>query len=249
MERSSLIKLPLAAGIALALLAGCASKLETYRKEGVALYKQDHFDQSQAVLEKALREDQFDAVSNAYAGLIHYRAGQLQQAEYHFRVALDADPSSEEAKAGLTVTLIKQGKPDQALDALERAAELAKQVKDPRWLKTEVKRPYTKQVEEHLYLGKTNDCIRIARAYASSDVGDYDNAFVWYQKALDKSPNDPTILMSMADLAERAKNPAKTREYLRLTYLADPATPGLTAALNRNGVAISDILGTGNGAK
>ena len=250
MEWSRFVKVPLAAGIALALLSACASKLETYRKQGLALYKQEQLDQSLDAFNKALQEDQADPVSNAYVGLIDYRSGHLEQAEFHFRLALDLDPSSEEAKAGLTVTLIKLGKADKALDALERAAELAKQVQDPRWMKTNVKRPYTAQVEENLYTGKVNDCLRIARAYSSPDVGDYDNAFVWYEKALKEvGQEDPTILMSMADLAERAKNPAKTRELLARTYRADPATPGILPALNRNNIALSEIIGTGNGSK
>src|SRR3954467_12356810 len=83
-------------------------------------------------LNNPLSYDQFDATANAYAGLIHYRAKEYVQAEYHFRVALQADPSSEEAKAGLVATLVAKGEPDKALDALERAAELSQKVDDPR---------------------------------------------------------------------------------------------------------------------
>ena len=155
-------------------LAGCESDLERNRKLGVSLYKQEKLDDSQVALQKALKDDQFDAVSNAYQGMIDYRADHLEEAEYHFRVALNADPSSEEAKAGLTATLIKKGQPDQALDALERAAKMAEKVDDPRWLKTDIKKPYTKQVEERLFLGKVDDRVRIARTYEK--LGDYDNA-------------------------------------------------------------------------
>jgi tetratricopeptide (TPR) repeat protein len=250
MEWYRFLKPTLTACTAVALLSGCATKLETYRKQGLALYERDQLEESREIFNKALAEDQAAPVSNAYVGLIDYRAGRLEQAEFHFRLALDLDPSSEEAKSGLAVTLIKMGKPDQALDALERAAELARQVPDPSWRRTEVKRPYTYQIEENLFKGKTRDCLRIARAYSSPDIGDYDNAFVWYEKALKEAgQEDPTILMSMADLAERAKNPAKTREYLGRTYRADPATPGLLAALARNNIPISQILGTGNGSK
>src|SRR6187455_1536854 len=126
-----------------ALLAvGCATPLEKYRKQGVALYKEQKYDESMAVLEKALHEDQFDAVSNAYEGKIHFEKGELEQAEYHFRVAINSDPSNEMAKEGLTETLIKKGKPDEALDSLERAAKMAEGVDDPRWEKS-MKKPYT----------------------------------------------------------------------------------------------------------
>ena len=226
----------------LGLFTGCTTNLEKFRKEGVRLYNAQQYDQSLATLKQALHEDQFDAVSNAYAGLIEFRADHLQQAEYHFRLALDADPSSEEARSGLTATLVKQGKPDEALDALERSAKLAEQVDDPRWLKSNYKVPYTKQVEENLFLGKINDRIRIAKAYES--LGDYDNAFTYYKKALDFAPDNARLLMSIGTLAERAKNPERAREYLRLAYLKDPATPGLTEAMTRNGLAISDVIGS-----
>ena len=225
----------------LAALAGCATKLETYRKEGVSLYKAEKFDASMTSLENAMKIDQFDPVSNAYAGLIHYRAAEYQQAEYHFRVALNADPSNEEAKEGLTMTLIKQGHPDQALDALERASAMAEKVKDPRWLKANFKVPYTHQVEERLFTGKVADRVRIAYAYEK--LGDYDNAIVYYNKALDISPEDPKILMTIAEMYEKAGNKDKTKEYFKRVYAKDPATPGITDALTRNNIAISDIIG------
>ena len=182
-------------GVALAallgLLTGCQTNLEKFRKEGVRLYNAQQYDESLATLNKALHEDQFDAVSNAYAGLIDLRSERLQQAEYHFQVALDADPSSEEAKEGLTTTLIKQGKPDLALDALERSAKVAEGVEDPRGAKSNIKVPYTKQIDERLFLGKVKDRIRIAQTYET--LGDYDNAFTYYKEALKLEPDDAGI--------------------------------------------------------
>jgi tetratricopeptide (TPR) repeat protein len=227
--------------IVLGGLAGCESDLEKYRNQGVSLYDQGQYDQSLATLNKALSYDQFDAKSNTYSGLIQYRDGNYEQAAYHFQLALQADPSSEQAKDGLTETLIKQGKPDQALDALERSAEMAQHVDDPRWLKSDIKKKYTKQVEERLFLGKIDDRLRIARTYEK--LGDYDNAAVYYKKALALSPENGTILTALATLAEKAGNPAEAREYLRRAYLADPSTKGLTEAMTRNGLAISDVVG------
>ncbi len=100
------------AALSVALLAGCESNVQKYREQGVKLYEHNDYDSSLATLNKALSYDQFDAVSNCYAGLIHCRAGNYEQAAYHFKVALQSDPSSEQAKDGLTAALIKLDKPD-----------------------------------------------------------------------------------------------------------------------------------------
>ncbi|HVT79645.1 MAG TPA: tetratricopeptide repeat protein [Phycisphaerae bacterium] len=226
--------------VMLSFLTGCETTLQKFRREGVDSYKAQNYDQSLAYLNKALHEDQFDAVSNTYAGLNYYHNEQYVQAAYHFNVALNADPSSEEAKAGLTATLIKQGKPDEALDALERAAKLAEKVQDPREQKSTPKRPYKYQTEERMFLGKGGDCVRIARTYEK--LGDYDNALVYYKKALEREPGNANVLMSIADLAERAGNKPLAQEYLKRAYSADPSLPGLTQAMTRNGVAISDVI-------
>jgi tetratricopeptide (TPR) repeat protein len=221
------------------LLAACATPLEKYRKEGVRLYNAKQYDESMKTLELALKEDRFDAVSNAYEGMIYYQRGEYERAEYNFRVALNADPSSEVAKEGLTETLIKKGKPDDALDALERAAKMAEKVDDPRIERT-FKRPYTKQVEERLFLGKVDDRVRIARSYQK--LGDYDNALVYYKKALELSEEDVKVLMAVADMSEKAGNKAQAKEYLARAYRKAPGTPGLTEAMTRNGLAISDVM-------
>src|SRR4051794_31177153 len=75
--------------LSLVMLTGCETRLEKYRNEGVKLYNQKQYDESMVNLDKALHEDQFDATSNAYAGLIHYLEGEYQQAEYHSRLALN----------------------------------------------------------------------------------------------------------------------------------------------------------------
>jgi tetratricopeptide (TPR) repeat protein len=227
-------------GLTLVVLTACAQPLERYRKQGIALYNQDQYDQSLQVLNKALSYDQFDPQANTYAGLVHYRAGNYEQAVYHFKVALQADPSSEKAKNGLTAALIKLDKPDMALDYLERASAMAAKVKDPRREKSDVRRFYLHQTEENLFLGKGGDRMRIAKAYEL--LGDYDNALVYYKRALEIAPNDGKILLGIAQLFEKTGNKGQAREYLARAYRADPQTPGLTEAMTRNNLAISDVL-------
>jgi tetratricopeptide (TPR) repeat protein len=234
----------LAAVALLGALTGCETKLEQFRKEGVKLYNANQYDQSLAKLHDALKEDQFDGVSNSYAGLVEYRADHLVQAEYHLRLALQADPSSEEAKSGLTAALIKQGKPDEALDALERAAKLAEGIDDPRSQKANIKVPYTKEIEERLFLGKYNDRLRIAKVYEA--LGDYDNALAYYKKALEFR-DDAATLMAIGTLADRAKNVELAKEYYGQAYRKDPGLPGLVPAMTRLGLAISQVIGDGTG--
>jgi tetratricopeptide (TPR) repeat protein len=230
-----------AMALVLPLLTACESNVQKYREQGVNLYQHNDYDQSLATLNKALSYDQFDAVSNTYAGLIQYRAGNYEQASYHFKVALQSDPSSSQAKDGLTAALVKLDKPDLALDYLERASAMADKVKDPRIEKSESKLRFMKQTEEALYLGRAGDRLRIGRAYEA--LGDFDNALVYYKKALALDPNNPGILMTIAALYEKANNKDGTREYLSKAYRADPATPGITDALTRNGIPISEVIG------
>jgi Tfp pilus assembly protein PilF len=231
----------IAAVALLGSLTGCETSVEHYRNEGVRLYQAQKFDDSRAALEQALQKDQSDPVSNAYAGLIELRSDQLAQAEYHFKVTLDRDPSSEEAKSGLASTLIKEGKAGQALDVLERAADMAAAVPDPRNEKSNIKVPYTKQVEERLVLGRVKDRLRIAKVYES--VGDYDNALVHYKKAL-VLRDDTGTMMAIVAMAERAKNQPLAREYLTKAWNQDPRTPGIVEAMTRNGLAISSAMET-----
>jgi tetratricopeptide (TPR) repeat protein len=227
-------------GLALVGLTACAQPLEKYRKEGIKLYEQDQYDQSLQVLNKALSYDQFDAQANTYAGLVHYRAGHYEQALYHFKVALQADPSSEKAKNGLAAAMVKLGRPDEALDYLERLAAVGAQAKDPRREKSDVRRFYLHQTEENLFLGKGADRQRIGKTYEL--LGDYDNALVYYKRGLEVAPNDGRLLMAIAGLYEKTGNTGMAREYLARAYRADPRTPGLTEAMTRNHLAISDVV-------
>ena len=244
--RVAKMSLLLAGFVSLSLLTGCESGVEKNRKAGIALYEKGEYEKSLNTLNKALSYDQFDAQSNAYAGLIQYREGNYEQASYHCRVALQSDPSSEEAKDGLTAALIKLDKPDVALDYLERASAMADKVKDPRMAESASKIPLQLQTEERLYKGKGGDRVRIARAYEK--VGDYDNALMYYKKALALDPTNAGVLMATGGLLEKAGNKAGAREYYIRAYQVDPATPGLTDAMTRNGIAISDVIGTGKAA-
>ena len=50
--------------------------------------------------------------------------------------------------------------------------------------------------------------------------------------------------MALGNLYEKAGNKPLARECLIRAYNIDPGTPGLTDAMTRNGVLISDVIGT-----
>src|SRR4051812_40405132 len=208
------------------LLPACTSNNETLRKQGISEYQHGQFDQSLTTLNRSLSYDQFDPQANAYVGLLQYRQGHYEQASYYFKTALQSDPSSQEALEGLISSYVQLGKPDQALDFLERHNEVADQVQDPRWEKSNVKRRYQKQTEESLFTGKVNARLRIARTYEK--LGDYDNALLYYKEALKLDPNSASANMYIATLYDKTGNKTAARDYLVRAYNIDPALPGLT---------------------
>jgi len=225
---------------ATAFLGACKSELQTRREAGMALYQQEKYDAAMGELKQALTIDEFDAKSNTYAGLIHYRAGNYQQASFHFKLALQADPSDEEALAGITASYIRLDKPDLALDFLERHAAVADQVKDPRMERSIGNRRFMKESEERLFLGKGGARVRIAKTYER--LGDYDNAKLYYDKALAIEPDNAAILMSLGKMYEKVANQKEAANAYIRAYRIDPATPGVSEALTRVGVAISDLV-------
>ena len=232
--------------LTLALLAGlsaCTAPVEKYRNEGLKLYKAGQYDAALSAFKQSLAADASDPTSNAYSAAIQYRAGNLTQAAYHAKVALQFDPSNEEARNVLVVALIKQDKADQALDDLERLSELANKTADPRMYKGDGKRRYKYETEEHLFLGRADSRFQVGRGYET--IGDLDNAILWYQRALKESPDSAPILFAFARVYEKAGNKPEAIRYAREAYRQNPAIPGLTDMLTRLRIAISDISGTG----
>jgi len=230
------ILLSLAAVAFLGGLTGCESPAAKLRTEGLGLYDKGSYEPALQKFDAALQYDQFDARSNYYAGAIQSKLGKYEQAEYHLKLAWQADPGRPEVKEALAETLVREGKEDAALDFLERDAALTAQVVDPRPLKAG-KMLYTKQVEERMYLGKAGDRLRVAQIYEK--IGDMENAKVNYRKALDMAPNDPVFLLAAGRFYAKTGDRATAGAALRKAYSIDPTTPGLVDAMTHAGVAIS----------
>jgi tetratricopeptide (TPR) repeat protein len=257
--RKSIFAWTVALAGAFVALTGCTTDNEKYRNEGVKLYNEARaaedgkdaatanakYSEAMAAFEKSLGDEKFlsdsstDPVSNAYKAAIHFRAGQYELAAYHARVSLQFDPSNDEAKTVMVASYIKQDKPDQALDALERLSGLADRTKDPRAEKSIGNRPFAKEAELRLYFSPVKNRYEIGRVYES--LGDLDNAALWYGRALERMPDNTTVQLAMVKLYERAGNKPKLTEALRTAYAADPANPELLRIMTRNGLVISDV--------
>jgi tetratricopeptide (TPR) repeat protein len=77
-----------------------------------------------AEFEQELQLDPRNANSAYELAEIHRKAGQLDEAQRYFEMAVASYPDFEEAHVGLAATLMAQQKPDLALPHLEKAVEL-----------------------------------------------------------------------------------------------------------------------------
>ena len=229
----------LAAGVlgAVVLLAGgCQSPAIRLTKEGVVQYKAGEYPNAYETFSKALTYDQFNAESNYYAGMSAFQMGRYDTAGYHLRLAWQKDPSLGDVKDALTEILIREGKPDEALNFLDRDAELTAKTKDPRLAKTINKRPYKLQTEEGMYLRKADDRCRVGQVYEK--LGDLDNAAVNYERALSMASNDPDILTTVGQFYARVNQREKAAKLFAKAYNIDPKTPGLAEAIQKANMVV-----------
>jgi tetratricopeptide (TPR) repeat protein len=247
------LQLTLAALLAFATLGGCKSANEQYREQGEALLSQARaaeaandentasarYTEALAAFDKSLADDSQDPKSNAYKAAIHYRAGEYEVACYYAHVAMQFDPSSDLARTVMIRARVKQGKPDLAIDALERHSGMADKIDDPRPAVSNIKKPDRKAVELKLFYSPVSNRYEIGKFYES--LGDYDNAAIWYRNALSLRPTDITVLIAVVRLDEKSNNPAKLRSSIQAAYAVDPANAELLAVMKRNGITISQI--------
>ncbi len=233
---TSKLMLAVVAMVFVSTLTGCANPAAKLRGEGLALYSGNAYEPALEKFNAALKYDEFEPRANYYAGAIHEKLGHYEQAEYHLKLAWQADPGFGNVKDALTETLLLEGKEDGALDFLERDAALTAKVADPRPEKNG-KRPYTKQVEERMFLNKGGDRLRVAKTYEK--IGDMENAKINYAKALKMAPNNADYFLAAANFYVKIGDHAAADAAFHRAYRIDPATPGLVDAMTKAGVAIS----------
>lgn len=223
-------------GVVVLLAGGCQSPALRLSKEGLAQYKSSDYPTAYETFSKALTYDQFNAENNYYAGMSAFQMGRYDTAGYHLRLAWQKDPSLGDVKEALTEILIREGKPDEALNFLDRDAELTAKTKDPRLAKTVNKRPYKLQTEEGMYLRQADDRCRVAKVYEK--LGDLDNAAVNYERALTMAPHDPEILMTAGQFYARVNQRTKAAKLFEKAYNIDPQTPGLAEAIQKSNMTV-----------
>lgn len=223
-------------GVAVLASAGCQSPQLKLRDQGIVQYKSGDYTTSYDTFSKALGYNQFNAENNYYAGMSAYQLGRYETASYHLKLAWQANPSLGDVKEALTEVLIRLGRPDDALDYLDRDAEFTAKTKDPRWLKTISKRPYVWQTEEGMYLRKAEDRCRVGRVYER--LGDMDNARLNFEKAVTLAPKDTYILTQVGSYYARVGQADKAAGYFTKAYNIDPKTPGLQEAIAKNNMTV-----------
>jgi tetratricopeptide (TPR) repeat protein len=226
----------LACGLTLTL-AGCQSPQARLQQQGLAEYQSGAYGQALATFNQALDQKPFDAQNNYYAGNAALKLGKLETAAYHYKLAWQADPGLADVKDALTTTYLRMGKPDQALDFLERDAELTAKVKDPRNLKKINNRRYTAQTEEAMFLNRARDRARIAETYEK--LGDLDNARVYYEQAVKMGPKDPAVLIPAASFYARIGKKQRASDLFEQVYKVDPHAEGLAAAMEQAGMKVT----------
>lgn len=231
MDRRILSVLSLCAAVSMvAVVGGCETQQAKLRREGVAEYNQGQYDQALKTFEQGLTHDQFKAIDHYYAGVAAMKLDRYVTAEYHLKLAWQADPSLADAKDALTECLLREGNEDEAVNFPERDAAITAKAKPP----TGNGNIYVQAREQAIYDGKGKDRLRVAKAYEK--IGDLDNARLNYAKAIEVAPEDAEVHAAAGFFYERVgKKGEAAKEYTR-TYELNPAYPGVVAALARCGL-------------
>jgi len=101
----------------------------THANHGVALIRQERFDEARAALARAASHDPYNYAAYQNLGAIEVGLGRFDAAEPHFRAALEIEPFDALSLAGLGVIAMERGDPRAAIELHERSLAIAP---DPR---------------------------------------------------------------------------------------------------------------------
>jgi tetratricopeptide (TPR) repeat protein len=197
-----------AIGLLVSLASGCGGWMaQGQNSQAVRLFSQGQYDASAQMSRKAIQSNPDDP--NGYYNLAAYyhRQGKMQQktvdlaqAESYYHQCLDRNPNHVEARRGLAVLLVEEGKPQEAFAMLQD------------W---EMKNPTSPAPK-----------IELARLY--EEFGDKKTATDQLTAALTISPNDPRALAALGKLREDAGDHAQALANYQRSLMANRYQPHLS---------------------
>ncbi len=194
------------------ILAGCEAPAMKLRNEGLRLYHRHQYAAALRKFNESLKYNESQPRGNYYAGAADYMLGRYEQSQYHYKMAWRVDPNYGHVKSALAEALIKSGKPNEAMNFLERDAALTQ-------------RPTGR--------------LRVAKFYEK--IGDLDDARANYIKVAQMAPNNAAIQLAVGKFFDRIGRKAQAGKYYAQAYKLDPAIPGLVPAMLHDGLTISDV--------
>ena len=218
-------RFPLGIGLAALLAAvssGCASheRPQTPPASGAA----------QAAPSAASRAE--EARHQVQAGNDFLRRGQFDDAEHAYRLALEADPASQEALAGLGQVEVQRGRYTEALPLLERATRVPTQIVSAfralgdAYVAIGDLEKASVSYRQAVALAPNDLSMRSALAHALTEVGSYDEAQEVCRGSLRIARNDPAMLSrAYAQLGEVQSRSGRVADALSSYYKAGELSP------------------------
>ena len=172
-----------AAAFMLLTSLGCGMMSSGQNSEGVRLFQQGNYDAAAQRFRQAMQTEPNNPDSYYNLAAYYHRQGKLQsrgvdlsQAESYYRQCLDRNPNHIEARRGLAVLLVEQGRSEDAFKMMEE------------W---ETQNP-----------GLAAPKVELARMF--EEFGDKDAAKQHLTSALAIAPDDPRALAALGKLREES---------------------------------------------
>jgi tetratricopeptide (TPR) repeat protein len=184
---------------------------------------------------------QQDARRAIEAGNEHLKRGQYDEAEHSFRVALEAEPGSLEAVAGLGRVAVQRGRYSEALPLLERATRVSSQMVsafqalgDAYAATGDVERAAS-AYRQAVALSPDDLESRLMLAHSLIEVGDYEEAEGLCARSMRMAREDPTMLSRVHEALGEAycrqgMSPAAMSAFYKAAEL-NPRDPAITRGL------------------
>jgi len=179
---------------------------DLYRRIAVNLIRRNEIADAVSMLEELIAKHPEHADAHTWLATAHRRAGNTEQAESHYRRAIELAPGQPGVYMQLVDLFLQANQPDQAVEILEQGAA---RVRDNTDLHRVLAELYMRQVATHPGINDENQ-ERVNRATAV------------LEDALTIQPSDPQLLSSLADLHLRAGHMDKAIPLLEKILTVEP---------------------------